>query len=189
MEHLGTKKLESERLVLRQFTINDAELVYNNWTNDNDVTKYLTWKSHENIDITKDVLKNWISNYAKENFYQWAIVLKEINEPIGSISVVKQDDEIRMVHIGYCIGKKWWHRGITSEALEIIIRYFFEDVGVNRLESRHDPRNQNSGKVMEKCGMKYEGTMRRADKNNQGICDYSEYGIIAEEYFNKKNKK
>jgi ribosomal-protein-alanine N-acetyltransferase len=91
-----------------------------------------------------------------------------------------------MVHIGYCIGKKYWNQGITSEALNRIIKFFFEEVGVNRIESRHDPNNPNSGKVMKKCGMKYEGTIRQADINNQGICDYSEYGILAEEYYNKE---
>jgi ribosomal-protein-alanine N-acetyltransferase len=185
MKHLGTKKLETERLVLRKFTINDAESMYKNWAHDDEVTKFLTWKSHENIEITKDVLENWVSNYDKADFYLWAVVLKEINEPIGSISVVKQNDEIKMVHIGYCIGKRWWHKGITSEALEILIKYFFENIGVNRVEARHDPNNPNSGKVMEKCGMKYEGTMKQADKNNQGICDYCEYGVIAEDYFKK----
>ena len=70
-----------------------------------------------------------------------------------------------MVHIGYCISKKWWNKGITSEALKALIKYFFEEVGVNRVESRHDPSNPNSGKVMMKCGMKYEGTIREADIN------------------------
>lgn len=57
---------------------------------------------------------------------------------------------------------------------------------MNRVESRHDPHNPNSGRVMKKCGMKYEGTMRQADINNQGICDFSEYGILAEDYFSGK---
>ena len=56
---------------------------------------------------------------------------------------------------------------------------------MNRIESRHDPNNPNSGKVMEKCGMKYEGLMRKADINNQGIVDYIEHGILTEEYFGK----
>jgi ribosomal-protein-alanine N-acetyltransferase len=72
----------------------------------------------------------------------------------------------------------WWHRGYTSEALAELIRFFFEEVGANRIEARHDPRNPNSGKVMLKCGMKYEGTIRQADCNNQGICDYAMYGIL-----------
>jgi ribosomal-protein-alanine N-acetyltransferase len=65
-----------------------------------------------------------------------------------------------MAHIGYCIGRKWWHSGITSEALESVIQFLIEEVGLNRIESRHDPRNPNSGAVMKKCGMKYEGTLR-----------------------------
>ena len=84
-----------------------------------------------------------------------------------------------MVHIGYCIGRTWWHKGITSEALKAVMDYFFEKVEVNRIESRHDPRNPNSGGVMKKCGMKYEGTLRQADRNNQGICDCSFYGLLA----------
>jgi ribosomal-protein-alanine N-acetyltransferase len=187
MKHLGTRTLETDRLILRQFTSDDAECMYKNWANDNDVTKYLTWETHKNINISKNILNEWVSNYSKENFYNWAIILKNINEPIGSIGAVKQNDEIKMVHIGYCIGKKWWHKGITSEALLELIKYFFENIGVNRVESRHDSNNPNSGKVMSKCGMKHEGTMRQADKNNQGICDYCEYGILAGEYF--KNKR
>ena len=82
------------------------------------------------------------------------------------------------MHIGYCIGKRWWNKGITSEALNELIKYFFEEVQVNRIESRHDPLNKNSGKVMIKCGMKYEGIMRKAYINNQGICDCSMYALL-----------
>jgi len=182
MEHLGTKELETERLILRRFTVLDAERMFNNWANDAEVTKYLTWKPHKNVSDSRNILEQWVQDYRNNNFYLWAIVLKEINEPVGSISVVKQQDEIKMVHIGYCIGKRWWNRGFTSESLRAIIKFFFEEVGVNRIESRHDPDNPNSGKVMAKCGMKYEGHMRQADKSNQGICDYIEYGILAEDY-------
>ena len=186
MEHLGTIELDTERLILRRFSIDDAENMFKNWVNDDEVTKYLTWPTHKNIDETKYVIENiWLKNYSKNDFYNWVIIFKEINEPIGSIGVVKQDDDIKMVHIGYCIGKQWWNKGIVSEALNELIKFFFEKVGVNRIESRFDPNNQNSGKVMEKCGMKYEGHMKQADKNNQGIVDTIYYGIIAEEYFKK----
>jgi ribosomal-protein-alanine N-acetyltransferase len=94
-----------------------------------------------------------------------------------------------MVHIGYCVSRAWWRRGVTSEALGAVIQFFFEEVGVNRVESRHDPRNPNSGRVMLKCGMKYEGTRRQADWNSQGVCDVSDYGLLAEEYFTAKNRE
>lgn len=96
------------------------------------------------------------------------------------------DERINMVHVGYCIGKKWWNQGITSEAFASLIEFFFKEIKVNRIESRHDPNNPNSGKVMKKCGLIYEGTIKQGDWNNQGICDYSMYGIIAENYLKKE---
>jgi ribosomal-protein-alanine N-acetyltransferase len=185
MEHLGTQRLETERLILRRFLIDDAENMFKNWASDDEVTKYLTWPSHQNTDVSKKIIEQWLKEYEKNDRYNWAIVLKEINEPIGSISVVKQSDDIKMVHVGYCIGKTWWNKGFVSEALTRLLRFFFEDVGVNRIEARHDPDNPNSGKVMRKCGMKYEGRMRQSDKNNQGIVDTIYYGIIADDYFHK----
>jgi len=186
LQHLGTKELETKRLVLRRLTINDTAAVFYNWANDDEVTHYLSWPTHTDMNIISNVLLDWIENYAKNDFYQWAIVLKEINEPIGTISVVDKNDDIKMVTIGYCIGKKWWNKGITSEALNAIIKFFFDEVGINRIEARHDPNNQNSGKVMAKCGMKLEGHLRQAHKNNTGICDHIIYGILSEEYIISK---
>ncbi|WP_026528185.1 GNAT family N-acetyltransferase [Butyrivibrio sp. VCD2006] len=178
MKHCGTRTIETERLILRRFTIEDAACMYKNWASDEAVVKYLTWPVHENENATKEILKPWVESYKEDNYYQWAIVLKEIDEPIGSISAVGMKESIDMVHIGYCIGSPWWHQGITSESLKAIIEFFFDKVGVNRIEARHDPRNPHSGMVMKKCGMKYEGTMRSADKNNQGICDACWYSIL-----------
>ena len=187
MKHLGTKELETQRLVLRRFVINDAEFMYNNWANDDEVTKYLNWESHKNIDCSRNLLENLIPNYSNTNCYHWAIVLKEINEPIGKINIDRYSDGIKTVHFGYCIGKKWWNKGITTEAVTAVIKFFFEEIGANRIESDYDPNNKYSGKVMEKCGMKYEGYMRQSDYNNQGIVDTIVYGILAEDYFRKKN--
>ncbi len=69
-------------------------------------------------------------------------------------------------------------KGITSEALKALIQFFFEEVKVDRIEAIHDPFNQNSGKVMMKCGLKYEGTKINGDRNNTGICDAAMYGIM-----------
>ncbi len=184
MKHQGTKRLETDRLILRQFRIEDADAVYNNWASDPEVTKYLTWPYHKTVETTKKVLLDWTGQYSKDDYYQWAIVLKENgDEPIGSIAVVRKDNNVEMVHTGYCIGKKWWHEGITSEALSALIKFFFEEAGMNRIEARHDPRNPNSGKVMAKCGLKYEGTHRESDWNNQGRCDSVMYAILAKDYF------
>ena len=183
MKHQGTKKLETNRLILRQFVIGDAEAMYNHWASDADVTKYLMWPTHETIGTSNRVLAEWTIQYGQDDYYQWAIVLKENGDkPIGSIAVIHKDDSVEMVHIGYCIGKRWWKQGITSEALSALVKFFFEKVGVNRIESRHDPENPNSGKVMKKCGLKYEGTHREDAWNNQGRCDSAVYAILAGDY-------
>lgn len=183
MKHQGTKRLETDRLILRPFQNEDACAIYHNWANDPEVTRYLMWPCHESIETTRTVLAEWIGQYGNKEHYLWAIVLKEYGaQPIGSISVVEKNDRIEMVHIGYCIGRKWWNQGITSEAMAAVIKFLFEEVKVNRIESRHDPRNANSGKVMLKCGLKYEGTHRQADWNNQGTCDSAMYAVLAEDY-------
>ena len=182
MEHKGTVKIETERLVLRRFEEKDIEPAYRNWTSSEKVTEFLRWLPHDSVEETEGVLKIWINNYEKNNFYQWAIVLKELGEPIGTISVVGMKEKSDTVHIGYCIGEAWWHKGYTSEAFAAIIPFFFENVKVGRIESQHDPNNPNSGKVMEKCGLKYEGTLRKSDWSNKGIVDACMYALLAEDY-------
>lgn len=179
MTHKGTIRLESKNLILRRLTMDDAQAMYDNWASDDEVTKYLTWPTHENIGVTKSVLKDWMQKYEQDDYYNWAIIYKENgDEPIGNIAVVDHNDSAMKAHIGYCIGRKWWHKGITSEALKCVIDFLFNEVGMQRIEARHDTRNPHSGDVMKKCGMKYEGTLRQSGLNNQGICDACWYAIL-----------
>ena len=181
MKHLGTKTIETPRLVLRRFCLEDARPMYDNWASDPEVTKFLTWPAHSGVDISKMVLADWVAGYEREDSYQWAIELKSIGQPIGSISVVSHNDRAELAHIGYCIGRQWWGQGIMTETLQSVMDFLFDEVGVNRIESRHDPRNPGSGAVMRKCGMRFEGTLRQSDWNNQGICDDCWYALLAEE--------
>jgi len=182
MKHCGTQRIETDRLILRRFVSEDAAAMYKNWASDPQITEFLMWQAHPNREVSQSVTEDWVNRYSDKNYYNWAIVLKDNgDEPIGDIAVVHMNEEVSMMHIGYCIGKAWWHQGITSEALKAVMDFLFDEVDVNRIESRHDPRNPNSGKVMEKCGMKYEGTLRSSDWNNQGICDACCYASLKSE--------
>lgn len=184
MEHKGTVTIDTERLLLRQFKESDVLAAYNNWMSDDKVTEYLRWPTHGSIDVSDKVIKSWIDLYKNKDFYQWAIVLKEMgDEPIGTISVVDMNNRLDIVHIGYCIGSRWWNKGIVTEAFQGIIPFLFDEVKANRIESQHDPNNIGSGKVMLKCGLKYEGTLRQADFSNKGIVDAAVYGLLASEYY------
>lgn len=194
MLHKGTRTLSTDRLILRPFVMEDAQAMFDNWASDPEVTRYLVWPTHASVEVSRMVLSDWVSQYASPEYYQWAIVPRTdvfgdksgAGEPVGSIAAVQVDNNVGMVHIGYCISRAWWNMGITSEALGELIRFFFEEVEVNRVEARHDTNNPNSGRVMAHCGMKYEGTLRLADRNNQGVCDASYYGILKDEYISGK---
>ena len=182
MNHLGTKTLETERLILRKTIDSDAEPMFENWANDERVTKYLTWQPYENANQLRDSYHQYLmESQKKSDFYDWKIVLKGIDQPIGSIGVVRLREDIEEAEIGYCIGYNWWNKGIVTEAFSRVIRFLFEEVGVNRISAIHDPNNPNSEKVMMKCGLKYEGTLRQAGNNNQGICDTAIYAILRED--------
>lgn len=179
MIHKGTKYLETERLILRKFNVNDAQKMFDNWATNSNVTKFLTWQPHANVEVTKAVLNDWISKYNEENFYQWAIVIKDKNEPIGSLSVVRINEDVNETEIGYCIGEQWWGQGFTAEAFKRVIDFLFNEVGVKRICAKHDVNNPNSGKVMVKCGLKHEGILKRAGKNNDNnACDLAIYSIL-----------
>lgn len=175
---LGTKTIETERLLLRKFTPDDADDMFNNWASDPDVTRYLTWPTHNCVDGTKWVLSMWIPQYEDGKVFNWAIYYKETDEVIGNISVVQLDEGIESADIGYCLGKAFWGKGIMPEALKAVINFLFDEVGLNRIAAGHDVNNPKSGRVMEKAGMKKEGVLRQAGKNNTGICDVVHYSIL-----------
>ena len=178
MNHIGTLDITTDRLTLRRFDMEDVEYMFYNWANDPEVTKYLTWKTYEKVEDAEETLKSWISQYDNKEFYNWAIELNDLEQPIGNISAVRVNNDVESVEIGYCIGKKFWHKGYTSEALTEVIKFFMGQVGALRVAAEHDVVNKFSGKVMEKAGMEYEGTLRKARRNNTGICDVSVYSKV-----------
>ena len=183
MEHKGTVPIETDRLILRRITMDDAEAAFRNWESDDRVTEFLRWPTAKSITQVEHVTREWVNSYTDPSFYQWVIVPKDLNEPIGTISVVDQNESTATVHIGYCIGSRWWRCGYTSEAFSAIIPFLFEQVKVQRIEAQHDPDNPGSGAVMRKCGLKYEATLRKADRSNRGIVDACMYAMLAEDYF------
>ncbi len=81
------KDLETERLILRKFKIDDAEAMFNNWASDKETTKFVSFNPHENVDETRMIISNWINEYENGN-YNWVVEIKDKREIIGNISVV-----------------------------------------------------------------------------------------------------
>ena len=94
------------RLILRRFELSDAPAMFANWASDDEVTKYLTWPTHAEISVTEGILGQWIPQYEKDDYYNWAIILKEHgSQPIGNISVAHWHGDGEVPEIGYCMSR------------------------------------------------------------------------------------
>ncbi len=178
MEFKGTPRLESSRLILRKFVIDDAEDMFKNWASSETVTKYLTWNSHNSTEETKSYLADLVKQYENPEVLDWCIQLKDTSCPIGSIYARLISRPLKSFEVGYCIGEKWWNKGITTEALKAVIEYLFIDLGANRIEAYHNVMNTASGNVMQKCGMRFEGILREAKIEKDRVVDVCLYSIL-----------
>ena len=182
LNHKGTIEIETQRLILRRFTSEDSDSMFNNWASDEDISKYMRWEKHKNIEETKTIINQWLLDYNRASFYIWAITLKESDEPIGSIGLFVINENDVCGDVGYSIGKKYWGQGITTEALRAVLGFAFENIGFNRIETYHSINNPASGKVMQKSGMTLEGFARQKYKSICGFEDCNMYSILKEDF-------
>lgn len=185
LKHKGTVMLESERLILRRFTMNDAEAMFNNWANDAEVAKYMRWNAHQDIDETESVLRNRTERYSDLSTYHWAIVLKGTDMPIGNIALICTNEYDMCAEVAYCLGKQYWGQGIITEAAITVLKFGLIEVGFNRIEAYHAVNNAASGKVLKNAGMKYEGRMRKKHRSHIGFEDSDLYAILREDIVNR----
>lgn len=152
MNNKGTVNLETERLKLRKFTMDDMEEVFRNWGCDPEVSKYVRWSTHKTTEDTKIYLESVMEKY-RNNEFEWAISLKDTGELIGAmVAFVSEDGRYEM---GYNIAKKHWRKGYTTEALKEVMRYLIDEVGLKNFRCAHAKLNPASGAVMQKVGFKY----------------------------------
>ncbi len=179
LNHKGTKEICTNRLLLRKYRLSDAEAMFENYANDDRVTKYLSWKTYSKSSDIIPFLEMSIKDYERKSTYHWAIEYE--GKMIGSIAVMAVDDLRNNCEVGYCIGYDFWNKGITSEALAAVITFLFEKVGMHRVLAKHDVENPASGEVMKKCGMTYEGRFKEYYLRHDGTySDALVYGIVNE---------
>lgn len=161
LRHIGTKKLSTKRLNLRKFQLDDAVQVHKNWATDEEVAKYTLWKTTKSLNETALHLNEWVKRYKSDNYYHWAIIYKETDELIGSISISSINDCLKCCNVGYTISKNYWNKGIATECLNEVLDYMILVIGMKRIYAYHDVENVASGKVMRKCGMKFVKRRRK----------------------------
>ncbi len=188
LNHSGTIRIESDRLLLRRFCMEDASAAFYNWTNDPEVSLYMRWKPHETVGEAREMIEQWLSRYSNHSFYQWAIERKEDNTLVGAIGLFTVSEHDLCADVGYCIGRRYWGQGIGSEALRAVLYFAFERVGYHRVEAYHAQANPASGRVLEKAGMQFEGEMREKYRSNRGFEDSSMYAILRSDFLRQEQE-
>jgi len=181
LTHTGTVSLKTLRLVLRRMTIEDAPEMFRDYATDEKMTKYLSWEPYTDIEKLCGFIKKCVTEYENIEYYHWVITMDE--KFIGTINLHSIANRQERCEVGYCIGSKWWNRGIVTEAVKEVIRFAFTELHANKVCAMHDTENIPSGRVMQKNGMKQEGLLREHTIRKDGTRgDLAFYAILKSEW-------
>ena len=180
MEHFKSfPVLETERLTLRRCTESDIPEFYRLASNPN-VTAWINWEAHKSADETAEFVKTLTEADENGTCMTWAICDKETDKFMGLISFVRVKEKSFSAEAGYWIGEEYWNKGYTTEAMNKVIEYAFNTLGIHRITAGHCVDNLPSARVMIKAGMKFEGVGRDEAFIRGKFCDIAHYAIINE---------
>jgi len=172
--------IHTRRLTLRPMTLADAAELHR-LVGDVEIARNTMTIPHPYLE---GMAEEWIgthqSKFDKGEEIVFGIERREDGAFVGVIGVIPEPHD--MAEFGYWIGQEYWNRGYATEAAAAVIDFTFRVLDVNRIEALHFIRNPASGRVMEKCGMKHEGTLRQARKKGDEYLDVKVYAILRSDW-------
>jgi RimJ/RimL family protein N-acetyltransferase len=150
--------LKTERLRLRKVKLADAEAIYRQYAQDAEVTKYVSWHAHKDIEETRDYVRMCLLAWDAGNAFHWVIERLEDKQVIGMVSARAGGEKWEL---GYVLARIHWERGYMTEAVKGIISWAMRQKDIYRIWAVCDVDNLASARVMEKAGMEREGILRR----------------------------
>ena len=174
--------LETDRLILRPLKDQDSESLYEN-VKEYDIAKWTISIPHPYpkegaMAFIKQSKKHMQSGLA----YHLAILSKDTSELMGVMSLIGVNMRHRNAELGYWVGKDYWNKGIATEAASKMLEFGFKDLNMQRISARCIHGNIPSIRVIEKIGMKYEGTFRKEILKEDRFIDMKYYAILKEEW-------
>ncbi|MBE5804491.1 MAG: GNAT family N-acetyltransferase [Clostridiales bacterium] len=173
--------LDTPRLTLRPMTMRDAQDIYD-YSCDREVARHVLWDAHRSLADSRAYLRYILRQYREGVPSSYGIVLKETGRLIGTIGFMWMNMENSTVEVGYSLAREQWNKGLMTEALRALIDMAFTHLPLHRIEAQHATANPSSGRVMIKCGMKKEGTLRGRIYNKGKFVDVDLYAILKEDW-------
>jgi RimJ/RimL family protein N-acetyltransferase len=173
--------LETERLVLRAFVLEDAPLIAA-MVSAREVAEGTLNIPHP---YPLEMAEQWVasrSTAAMDDSYHFAITRRNDGMLMGSIGIGITRRFLR-AEIGYWLGVPFWNLGYATEAGRAVLRWGFQEFGLHKICASHFPSNPASGRVMQKLGMTYEGTLRQhVRRDGEDFVDLVYYGVLRDEF-------
>jgi len=174
--------LETERLILRPIAQSDVPVLHP-LINDVDVACTMLSTPHP---YPRDEFSSFVNKaleaMERRERYEMAITQKETGLAFGAIRFFNISWEHLRSEMGYWLGKQYWGSGYATEATKRMIRFGFEELGLERIHAHCLTTNQASARVLEKAGLTLEARIRHAVKKGDEFLDVFLYGIIREEF-------
>lgn len=181
---MNTLRLHTERLLLRILEMTDAPNMAR-LANDRRVAQGTLNLPHPYTEgDADDYIIQARRSMRREQSYNFAITLGSTNVLIGVVGLIPNYDHLS-AEIGYWIGYEYWGKGYTTEAANAVLRFAFDSLRLNRVFCSHFVNNPASGRVMQKLGMTYEGTLRQHFRRFDQTHDVAYYGILRKEYLGR----
>ncbi|MDP4220594.1 MAG: GNAT family protein [Bacteroidota bacterium] len=179
--------IETERLILRPLTLEDAEAVYT-YGSDPEVTKNVSFDTHKSIEDSITFLRKILDSYSKGiDPASLGIVTKASSNLIGTIGYLNWNADQKRIEIGYAIAQPYWNKGYVSEAARALIDYLFRNSELERIEAICRVPNVGSARVMEKAGMTFEGILRKRVFFKGELHDMKMYSLLRDEWQGKNS--
>lgn len=182
---MTTPVLETPRLLLRPLSVSDAPRVYESWTSDPEVARFMIWDLHESLDDTLAWLTAEETNLDDDGSYVWGFVLKETGLLVGS-GGLQHTHMHGCFELGYNLMRDCWGMGLTTEASRAMLAFARDVLGERRIFCRHALENNRSRRVIEKLGFRRtgEGYYQSFSGRKEFAC--LEYELVLAPYDAKK---
>jgi RimJ/RimL family protein N-acetyltransferase len=152
------KILKTDRLRLRKVKLSDAEAIFRQYAQDPEVTKYVSWRAHRDLEETREYVRMCLLAWDVGKAFHWVIERREDKEVIGMIIARAAGEKWEL---GYVLARPFWGQGYMTEAVKGIIAWALRQKEIYRVWAVSDVDNIASARVMEKAGMQREGILRR----------------------------
>jgi RimJ/RimL family protein N-acetyltransferase len=155
--------IETPRLVIRSFTLQDAAALHDRVFGDPEAMKFIPRGASPSVDRTRASVERFMRHERENGFGLWAVELKETGELIGDCGLFLVHGVGPEVEVAYHFGKQWWNRGYATEAASACLAFGFKECHLIEIIAICFPEHLASRRVMEKAGMKYVGPARYYD--------------------------